>query len=176
MNKKELRDIIRQRKRQFSSDELRELSLAVCQRLLANPRVTAAKTILLYYSLPDEVCTHSLVDELAAMGKKVLLPAVVSDTDMEARIYRNADDLKMGAFGIAEPAGDKYSDLKAIDLAIVPGMSFDNDGNRLGRGKGYYDRFLSAIPYIYKIGVCFDFQKVDYVPHSPHDVVMDEVL
>lgn len=176
MNKKELRDIIRQRKRQFSSDELRELSLAVCQRLLAHPRVATAKTILLYYSLPDEVCTHSLVDELAGMGKKVLLPAVVSDTDMEARIYRNADDLKIGAFGIAEPVGEKYSDLKTIDLAIVPGMSFDNDGNRLGRGKGYYDRFLSAIPYIYKIGVCFDFQKVDHVPHSTHDIAMDEVL
>lgn len=176
MNKKELRDIIRQRKRQFSSDELRELSLAVCQRLLAHPRVAAAKTILLYYSLPDEVCTHNLVDELVDMGKKVLLPAVVSDTDMEARVYRNADDLKLGAFGIAEPVGEKYADLKTIDLAIVPGMSFDNDGNRLGRGKGYYDRFLSAIPYIYKIGVCFDFQKVCHVPHSPHDVAMDEVL
>ena len=176
MNKKELRDIIRQRKRQFSGDELRELSLAVCQRLLAHPRVSAAKTILLYYSLPDEVLTHSLVDKLVGMGKRVLLPAVVSDTDMEARIYRNSDDLKMGAFGIAEPVGERYTDLRKIDLAIIPGMSFDNDGNRLGRGKGYYDRFLSAIPYIYKIGVCFDFQKVDHVPHSIHDVRMDEVL
>ena len=67
-------------------------------------------------------------------------------------------------------------DSSDIDTAIIPGIAFDRKGHRLGRGKGYYDRFLADTPYIYKIGVCFDFQKVDHVPHSAHDVRMDEVL
>ena len=75
-----------------------------------------------------------------------------------------------------EPDGPLFSDYDAIDVAIIPGMSFDAEGNRLGRGKGYYDRFLAQASSVYKLGICFDFQKVEHVPHTPTDIVMDEVL
>ena len=72
--------------------------------------------------------------------------------------------------------GEQFTDYDKIDLALVPGMAFDAAGHRLGRGKGYYDRFLGEHPHIYKIGVCFPFQRVAEVPSEAHDVVMDEVI
>lgn len=86
------------------------------------------------------------------------------------------DDLQEGAFHILEPTGTAFTDYDSIEIAVVPGMSFDAEGHRLGRGKGYYDRFLPRIPRAYKIGICFDFQKTPHVPTDAHDVPMDEVL
>lgn len=176
MLKKELRQEIRARKRQFSEAQLRELSLSVLLRMLDNQHVKEADTILMYYSLPDEVFTHEVINTLVEEGKTVLLPVVLNGEDMELRLYRGAEDLKTGSFGIMEPVGKPFLSYSEIDVAIIPGMSFDNDGNRLGRGKGYYDRLLAKIPQTYKIGMCFDFQKTDKVPTEETDIRMDEVL
>ncbi len=135
----------------------------------------AAQTVVLYHSLPDEPSTHTLIDELQ-QEKVVLLPRVVNDTEMELRAYAGVDDLKIGAFGILEPCGLLFTDYTSIDLIIVPGMAFDRAGHRLGRGRGYYDRFLSRTRDIYKIGVCFPFQLADNVPTEETDVTMDEVI
>lgn len=175
-DKKELRKLIRQRKRQFSDSQLQELSFAVTDSLVAHPRIKEAKVVMAYCSLADEVYTRSLIDKLRVMGKTVVLPVVLDDTRMEVRIYNDANDLKEGAYGISEPAGIRYDEIENIDVAIVPGMAFDKEGHRLGRGKGYYDRFLSQIPYIYKIGVCFGFQLLDNVPSAEYDIIMNEVV
>lgn len=177
MLKTELRKEIRQRKQQFSSQKLGELSLIPINKLLENDQIKKAKIIFIYYSMPDEVNTHQVVDTLVALGKKVLLPAVINDKELEIREYNNKKDLKEGiAYHIMEPIGEKYEDYENIDVAVVPGMSFDDKGNRLGRGKGYYDRFLKQIPQTYKIGICFNFQKVNLIPTEKTDVKMDEVI
>ena len=176
MNKSELRQFIRMQKRQFTSQQLCELSLPVMSHLLAHPRVKAASIILMYYSLADEVNTHEAIDQLREAGKQVLLPAVVSDTEMELRCYESKDDLQGGFFDIMEPVGRLFTDYPSIDVAVVPGMSFDLQNNRLGRGKGYYDRFLPLIPQAYKIGVCFDFQRMPGIPADLHDMKVDEVI
>lgn len=176
MNKTELRKEIRNRKRQFTDEELRELSFAVMQRLLKHPSLRAAHTVMLYYSLPDEVCTHTIVDSLLMCDKRILLPRVTGEGTMELRRYTGPRDLVKGAYGIMEPTGDVFNDYMSIDLAIVPGMAFDRSGNRLGRGKGYYDRFLPQLGHAYKIGVCFPFQMLESIPTDAHDVRMDEVL
>ncbi len=75
-----------------------------------------------------------------------------------------------------EPAGCLFTDYSAVDLAVVPGMAFDKSGNRLGRGKGYYDRLLPLIGYKYKIGICFPFQFLDSIPVEPTDIPVDEVI
>ena len=75
-----------------------------------------------------------------------------------------------------EPSGELFTHYDSIDVAIIPGMAFDAGGNRLGRGKGYYDRLLARIPDVYKIGICFDFQKVESVPADINDIKMDEVI
>ncbi len=137
-----------------------------------------AQTIMAYYSLPDEVNTHALIDELVAEGKTVLLPKVTGADTMELRRYTGRADLKEGTYHILEPVGEPFTDLAAIDLILVPGLAFDAAGHRLGRGRGYYDRFLHSKnrPYCVKIGVCFDFQKVDEVPVDAHDIAMDKVV
>ena len=105
MNKKELRNIIRERKRQFSGQQLEELSLLVLDRLRRNIRLQQARSILLYYSLPDEVNTHQFIDELVNQGKQVFLPVVVDGENMEIREYTGSKDLRQGSFHIMEPVG-----------------------------------------------------------------------
>ena len=176
MDKKELREYIRKAKRQYTSEELAEQSAVVMERLFANSMVANASIVLMYYSLPDEVNTHFAVDRLVCEGKRVLLPRVISDNKMEIRVYSSAEDLQKGQFDIMEPTGKLFTRYADIDVCVIPGMAFDSAKHRLGRGKGYYDRFLSNVPNIYKIGVCFDFQKVDNVPSDDFDIPMDEVL
>jgi len=179
MTKQELRQHIRTLKQQYLTrvdcgDGSHDLS-----HLLATDhenRPHDPHTILLYSALPDEVPTQGLMDDLVAQGKMVVLPRVVSDTDMELRRYTGQQDLQTGAYGILEPTGELFTDYDAIDVAIIPGMAFDAEGHRLGRGKGYYDRFLARVPHLYKIGLCFSWQMVDHVPCDEHDAVMDEVI
>lgn len=191
MTKNELRRYIREEKRHFTQQQLGEMSLHIMSRLLQHPRVAEAETILMYHSLPDEVNTHDALDQLLAMGKKVLLPKVISDTEMTIHEYTGPDSLVPSEpYGILEPKADSIYDFQAaVDaitsppspitkhLIVVPGMAFDGSGHRLGRGKGYYDRFLSRVPNnIYKIGVCFPFQMVQDVPSESTDILMDEVI
>ena len=173
MLKNELRHNIKQQKRQFTSQQLAQLSLSVLDRL--RPLLHDAKVVLAYYSLPDEVDTHVLIDELVAEGKTVLLPKVLDDTTMELRRYTGLQDLCEGAYHIMEPVGMTFTDLSQIDVALIPGVAFDAQGHRLGRGKGYYDRFLSLIS-TKTLGLCFDFQKVAEVPVEAQDVAVDKVV
>ena len=161
-----------------SKQQLRRLIRAShpLTKLSRHPRLAEARIVLLYSALPDEVPTLPLLNRLTTEGKTVLLPRVVSDTDMELRRYTGPNDLEPGAFGIMEPTGELFTDYDLIDVVVVPGMAFDREGHRLGRGKGYYDRFLAQLPHIYKIGICFPFQLVDKVPADAHDMLMDEVV
>jgi 5-formyltetrahydrofolate cyclo-ligase len=179
MRKEDLRRQIKQIKRQFTPQQLEELSLPVISRL--KPLLAEAQTIMAYYSLPDEVNTHGLIDDLVAEGKTVLLPKVTGPDTMELRRYTGRDDLQEGAYHILEPMGELFTDFSSIDLILVPGLAFDAAGHRLGRGRGYYDRLLSSLFTIHSslfssIGVCFDFQKVDEVPVDAHDIAMDKVV
>jgi 5-formyltetrahydrofolate cyclo-ligase len=176
MEKKELRKIIRKRKNEHTDEELKALSEPIMERLICHPKLKQSQTILMYYSLPDEVNTHVYIDKLISMGKNVLLPKVVDDENMIICHYRSEADLCEGAYHIMEPIGKEFADYDKIELCVVPGMSFDLQNNRLGRGKGYYDRFLAKVPDAYKIGVCFDFQKMDIIPADRHDMKVDEVI
>ena len=170
MTKQELRQHIRTLKKQYLTGEQ-----SPCEVLLLE-KLHLYKVIMLYSALPDEVPTQTLMTALVAQGKTVLLPRVINEKDMELRRYTGSQDLQAGAYGIMEPTGERFTDHEAIDVAIVPGMAFDTEGHRLGRGKGYYDRFLSRVPYLHKIGLCFSWQIVDCVPCDEHDIVMDEII
>ena len=175
MLKDGLRLVMRQRKQQYTPQQLKELSQPVIARL--KPHLKEAQTVMAYYSLPDEVCTHQLIDDLVADGKTVVLPHVIDGERMELRRYTGSHDLIEGSFGIMEPVGEPFTDYHLIDVALIPGVAFDAEGHRLGRGRGYYDRFLSSylspLTSHLLIGVCFDFQKVDAVPHDVHDIPVD---
>lgn len=160
------------------TDEMRQRqSEAACRQLMELPCWVQARTVLLYHALPDEVDTQMLIEEALRCqpAKRVLLPVVVGD-DLELREYDG--QMQMGAFGILEPSRQSvlFTDYNAIDLAVVPGMAFDAQGHRLGRGKGYYDKLLCQCPDVNKVGICFDYQYVEEVPSEPHDILMDGVV
>ncbi len=174
--KQQLRKDIRQRKQQYSLEQREVWSKEIEQKLLDHPRLQTARVVMLYYALPDEVDTRHLVNTLLKEGKTVVLPKCIDKEHIEPRQYTGPDDLAEGIYNLLEPVGKPYDALGDIEQIIVPGMSFDSKGHRLGRGRGYYDRFLAQVPQAYKIGVCFDFQRVEQVPVDENDQVMDEVL
>ncbi|WP_300901329.1 5-formyltetrahydrofolate cyclo-ligase [uncultured Bacteroides sp.] len=148
-------------------------SAEILAALEAHPVFRAAHIVLLYYSLKDEVNTHAFIRKWSR-EKQILLPVVTGDT-LELRIYTTPKDLKRGAYDIEEPTGELFTDYAAIDLAVIPGVAFDATGNRLGRGKGYYDRLLPQLT-AFKAGICFPFQLVDEVPAEPFDIRMDTII
>ena len=176
MDKASLRKYIKQQGRSFSKEQLAEWSSLLCKRLLSHSRIAAAHTVLLYHSLPDEVQTSELLRTLLNKGKTLLLPKITGDGLMELRIYNGEHDLCVGKYGIKEPTGEAYTYYNNIDVAVIPGVAFDVEGNRLGRGKGYYDRILPLLTSAYKIGLCFSFQIADNIPTETHDMKVDEVL
>lgn len=170
-----IRQSIRTIKASYSRAELEALSVSLLQQLEQHPAFVEACTVLLYHSLPDEVDTHGFIDRWCGQ-KEIILPTVVGD-DLELHRYTGPDCLTLGSYGILEPSGELFTDFDRITLAVIPGMAFDQRGNRLGRGKGYYDRLLPRLASAYKLGLCFPFQLLDEeIPHESHDCQMDEVL
>lgn len=151
-----------------------QLTTDVLTALEAHPAFETADTVLLYHSLPDEVSTHAFVQKWSTL-KRVLLPVVVG-SDLELRLYTSPEDLKPGTYGILEPVGEAFADYEAVQFVAVPGVAFDRQGNRLGRGKGYYDRLLPLLTNAFRAGVCFPYQLVEEVPAEPFDVRMHCVI
>jgi len=176
-SKNNLRRFIRQQKKQYSAAELAAKSEIICNRVLASAWWQEAGILLLYYPLADEVDVRPLIREAYRNGKQVLLPVCVGD-DLELRLYEGETSLAEGAFGIMEPTGQLFAPEKynAVQLAIVPGMAFDRTGNRLGRGKGYYDRLLPKLTNARRLGICFPFQLLDEVTAEAHDISVHEVV
>lgn len=133
----------------------------------------SAQTVLLYFSMNDEVHTHAFIEKWSGL-KTILLPVVTGDL-LELRVYTGNNGMATNLYGIPEPQGEAFTDYKQIDLAIIPGVAFDRNGNRLGRGKGYYDRLLPLIKAP-KIGICFPFQLIEEIPTEAFDISMNIVF
>ena len=172
MEKKELRAHIKALKKQHTKEQLLEQSEKIMAKLERHPDFVAAHKVMLYSALPDEVQTQAFLEKWH-LKKTIILPTVVGD-DIIPVEYAKDTAFAVGDFNILEPQNEPYKG--GFDLIVVPGMAFDRAGNRLGRGRGYYDRFLSKHPNVKRIGICFDFQLVDEVPAEPFDIRMDEVI
>lgn len=131
-----------------------------------------AEKILMYHSLPDELPTHGFLKKWTGR-KKFYLPRV-NGVNLEILPYEESR-LELGAFHIEEPTGLDTVDAGEIELVVVPAVAYDKNGNRLGRGKGFYDRLLASTSAT-KVGVAFDFQVVEVIPAEEHDVPMDIVI
>jgi len=173
MDKGELRKYIKKLKALHQATALAD-SEAIMQKLETDVHFLQAQTVLLYHSLPDEVNTHDFIRKWGQV-KTLLLPVVVGD-NLELKVYSPSQELHPGAFGISEPDGITFTDYASIGFVAVPGMAFDKAGNRLGRGKGYYDRLLPNLPNAYKAGICYPYQLVEEVPTEATDIKMDGVI
>lgn len=174
MEKQEIRKRIRELKKQYSPQAKAEKSQTVWEQLEGLPAFRKARTVLAYWSMPDEIATHDFVCKWAER-ETVLLPCVCGN-ELEIRRFENREKLCAGEkYAIPEPTGEIFTALNQIDVILVPGMAFDRLKNRLGRGKGYYDRILKRTKAC-KIGLCYDFQLLDHLPTEEHDVKMDTVI
>lgn len=172
MDKKELRAYIKSLKKQHTKEQLLEQSEKILAQLEQHPDFVKAEKVMLYSALPDEVQTQAFLEKWH-LKKQIILPTVVGD-DIIPVAYTADTSFAVGDFNILEPQNEPYTG--NFDLIIVPGVAFDRKGNRLGRGRGYYDRFLCQHLSVKRIGICFDFQMVDEVPSEPFDIRMDEVI
>lgn len=172
-SKNELRKEIAAEKKGYSESELQNWSETICNKIEMLPAFNDATAVLLYYHLKREVQTTSLLDKWN-IEKRLFLP-VVNENDLVIRKYEGRHSVSPGSMGIQEPTGNNFTSWKEIDLIIVPGIAFDKNRNRLGRGKGYYDRLLSQMSAI-KVGICFDFQFFDEIPAEATDTPMDYII
>ena len=183
MDKSELRAAMKQRNRALVPDAKRAAAERIFAAVEALPEFVQARCVACFCALPDEPPTAEVLRRWSG-SKRVVVPRVEGDT-MRFYDYR-PDALVRGAFGISEPAVSGASAVdgglvcecspEMLDLVVVPGVAFTREGARLGRGRGYYDRYLSQ-PELraYCVGVCFAHQLVDALPVEPHDRAMNAV-
>ncbi len=172
MKKDEIRRHVRNHKSLLSDDDRRRAAEAVFRRLEKLTQFMLADNILVYHSLPDELSTLEFIDRWHDR-KHFFLPRV-NGLDLDILPYERTR-LHLGAFRIEEPTGDETTDIGDIDLIIVPAVAFDSQGNRVGRGKGYYDRLLARAKSV-TIGVGYDFQLFDDIEAESHDIPLDIVI
>ena len=157
-------------KRSYTKTTLQDLSAKIMERLEETDLFRQASCIALYHAIPGEVQTAALIEKWYR-EKKLLLP-LIKGNDLRLLLYAGKDSLKAGAFGILEPTEDCVAVPESeIDLIIVPGVAFDRQHNRLGRGKGFYDRFLAAHPGFTTVAAAFEFQLFDAVPFEETDIL-----
>lgn len=161
-------------KKEYSKATLCSLSDKILENLETTEVFRTASCIAIYHAIPGEVQTASFIEKWYTK-KKILLPVIEGD-DLRLLPYTGSESLKSGVFGILEPTlSDPSISENDLDLIVVPGVAFDRERNRMGRGKGYYDRLLSTLQ-VPKVGICFGFQLLPSIPVEPFDKKMDLVI
>ena len=177
--KRALRQSIRECVSLLPADDKLHRSRAIAEQALSLPETAGASHILLYYPLPDEVDTRPLMNHLFKARKTLYLPTTDEGEGITpVRILPDdLEDLTTGHLDIPVPRTLRPVMPEVIDLVVVPGRAFDRDLNRLGRGGGFYDRFLCQTgPEAVMMAVAFACQIVDRVPSGPHDMPVDIVV
>lgn len=174
MDKKELRQLIRQRVSGISPSIREMSSKGVTSFVTSEPQWEQSKVVLLFNSLPDEIDCGYLIRDAVCSGKTVILPVV--DGDTLSLVKYDPDHLVVGSFGIMEPdCSCEEVSPEDIDLAIIPARAYSMLGVRLGRGKGYYDRLLPQLACP-KWGICYTCQLIPDLPSDKWDIPVDRVF
>ncbi|NQT51275.1 5-formyltetrahydrofolate cyclo-ligase [bacterium] len=172
MEKAQARQAIQERIERLSPEQRRDASERIRRHLAALPEFQQAQRVLLFVSIADEADTLPILRDALAAGKTVAVPKVnPKQKTMDARVIRDLDTgLAPGSYGIPEPQGREGVPAGDIDFILVPARGFDRRGNRLGRGGGYYDRYMGHPDFrAVRCGVGYAAQMLDHVPHDEHD-------
>lgn len=164
-----LRKDIKSKRKELSSNKVKKYSSIICKKIINSKEFKKAKNIMIYSSIQNEVDLSELT---SIKNKTYSYPLCLKDYKMLALIPKDENSFKVGTYGIKEPIKSKSKIMKDIDLIIVPLVAYDKNLNRLGNGKGYYDRFLSDKRCI-KIGVAYSFQELKEVPINLFDEKLD---
>ena len=173
LDKPSLRRMVGQLKRLMTDSEKQRQADSVFAQIEQLQQFKAATDIAVYWSLDDEIDTHHFIEKWFNR-KRLWLPVVVGD-DLIFKQFEGTDRMTAGAFGILEPTGRQLDNVAQIGLIIVPGVAFDLQNNRMGRGRGFYDRLL-ANSQAYKIGTAYSCQIFSQIPTEETDIPMDLVV
>jgi 5-formyltetrahydrofolate cyclo-ligase len=167
------------RKNQLDKDEV---SGRIVDRFLALPEYAAAKTVMFYVDVRDEVRTRQALPDALRSGKRIVVPYCL-DGELELFHLESMDELELGMYRILEPRVDlrtvqeKHFQPEDLDLVMVPGVAFDRQGGRTGHGKGYYDKLLQhARKDAPLVALSFECQLFDEIPTGEHDIFMDKIV
>lgn len=175
--KKKLRREINSRLKTLSQEERVKFSRAVVEKFLASTVYKNSTVIMAYLSTAEEIQLNEFI-LIALQAGKILAVPFIEGHEMQAVRLPNLDALEIGAYKILTVKRDfrQFIDAEKIDCVIMPGLAFDANGNRLGKGGGYYDKFFSRAVNAKKIALAYDCQLVEKVPIEPHDLKVDAVI
>lgn len=174
-DKIEIRREVRRRIKELDPRVRTTASEEIFTKIEQNDHFRQAGCIALFVAMHDEVTTEYALHRWSEMGKRIVVPRVEGDI---MRFYDySPDTMQEGAFGIMEPTSNDEVTAENIDLIIVPARAFTLSGIRLGRGGGFYDKYMSLSGFrAYKIGIAYTCQIFDSLPHADHDIKVDEVV
>lgn len=175
MDKKQLRQTIRQRKRAMTEEEIQRRSAALAALFTQSDAYQQAKTIYGYLPYNQEVRTVPMLQQALADGKRVAVPKVYGD-EMKFLYLEDLTQVAKGYAGIPEPIADGPVAHDETALVLMPGLAFDPQGHRIGYGGGFYDKFLAAEPHHPTLALCYDFQMLPSLDTQEHDIPVDTVL
>lgn len=181
MDKKEIRAMIRARKKALTEEDILDYSARVTELFTAQPFYRDAKVLYAYLTFNEELRTDGLIRRAWADGKRVAVPRVLSKGVMEFYYIDSFDGFITSAFGVPEPPEDpaKLADEPEV-LLLMPGLAFDRAHNRVGYGGGFYDRYLERYQEkgtrFFKPALAYDFQIVDSIPANDFDIKVDAIL
>ena len=175
--KKEIRQKMLALRRALSASEKEEKSRALTGNLISLKAYQEARRILTYLAMPGEADLDPLIRRALADGKEVYVPVCLPEKQMEAGRLLDMEHFVKGPYGLRDlPKGYSTISPEEIDLVLVPGVAGSPDGTRLGMGAGYYDRYLSKVPYEKRVLVLWDFQVVEELPSEPFDQFMAAIV
>ncbi len=159
---------------QHTLTDLQASDRAIFHQLTAHPKLVLSESVFVFISVQQEIDTRRLIQHLHRQGRAVLVPRLHA-SEMFAVPFGDWSTLCMGPLGIPmPPALEPYAG--TIDTVIVPGLRFSLDGHRLGYGGGFYDRWLTAHPTVFRIGVCREDELLSAVPRAQHDQAVDQIV
>ncbi len=177
MTKETQRKLVRERLDVLDKAYRAEASKKIEEILTETSEWKKARKVFLYSSMSSEADTGGLIKNALGSRKRVFLPKVISAKDMIFAEYDGISPMNTGSFGISEPVTRDDEDIEVRpDIFVVPCVAVDKEGNRIGHGKGYYDRYLEKYKEVLKICIAFDAQILESISAQPTDVRMDMVL
>lgn len=175
--KDEIRKQIVKKRKNTPYSEIINKSKSIEKKLLKTSEFKKSNNILFYISYDNEVNTHNIIKKTIRSNKVVYVP--ISDVKNKKIIISKLedwDDLSVGAYGILEPKDKNKFSVDKIDLILIPGIAFDDKGNRIGHGMGYYDKLLKKFKNTTNIGLAFEFQLINTIKNKKYDVPVDKII
>ena len=180
MDKKEIREIVKNKKAELSLTEIQNYSKSLSDKFFETTQYKESSVIYVYLSYNQEIETKYIIQRAWADGKTVAAPKVISDGVMEFYEITSFDDIELGYKNIPEPKGDTTAVYFTDVLVLMPGLAFDKTGNRIGYGGGFYDRYLERYEAkgtkFTKVALAYDFQIFDSIPVEDFDKKVDLIL